>query len=54
MLYKGVCLHPANRGMSLATREQKDVTTDFALCRAFGPLRDKGHDRATTRRIKDN
>ena len=40
--------------MSLATREQKDVTTDFALCRAFGPLRDKGDDRATTRRIKDN
>ena len=33
MLYKGVCLHPANRGMSLATREQKDVTTDFVLCR---------------------
>ena len=35
MLYKGVCSHPANRGMSLATREQKDVTTDFVLCRAF-------------------
>ena len=53
-LQRSVLQHPANRGMSLATREQKDVTTDFALCRAFGPLRDKGHDRATTKRIKGN
>ena len=45
----------ANRGMSLATREQKDVTTDFALCRAFWYFwATKVHDRATTRRIKDN
>ena len=51
---RSVLQHPANRRMSLATREQKDVTTDFALCRAFGSLRDKGHDRATTKRIKDN
>jgi len=28
--------------------------TEIPVCRAFGPLRDKGHNRETARRIKDN
>ena len=45
----------ANRGMSLATREQKAVMTNFVLCRVFCYfLTPKSKENKTIERMKDN